>query len=218
MNEDFRQRVFLPFLMPLGVIVGFFGFAFMLSRVLLAVPEMASTTIALGLAGYILAIAGVVSARKRITSRALAVGVTIGILGVVSAGVVAAAAGMREIEHAGPEEGAPAEGGPEASQEDPEAAEAAAPDEDQLSFTAVDIEFADAPSGTVPAGAKNVVLTNEGAATHNVTIPALGDTPVVEAAGGETATAQIDLEPGTYEFFCSVPGHEQLMTGEFTAE
>jgi uncharacterized cupredoxin-like copper-binding protein len=62
------------------------------------------------------------------------------------------------------------------------------------------------------------VLVNEGQAMHDVTIRELGDSPVVEAAGGETASATITLEPGTYEFFCSVPGHEPLRNGEFTAE
>lgn len=105
MNNDFRQRVFLPIILPLGVIVGFFGFAFMLSRVLLAVEEGASTAIALGLALYILAIAAIVSSKPKITSRALAVGVTLGLVAVVAAGLIATAAGIREIEHpAGTEE------------------------------------------------------------------------------------------------------------------
>lgn len=219
MNNDFRQRVFLPFLLPLGVIIGFFGFAWMLSRVLLAVPEMGSTVIALGLATYILAVAAVVAAKPRITSRALAVGVTLGIIAVVGSGMLAAGAGMRELEHA-PAEGAAGEsqGGPEAPDPDPEAQDAAVADEDQLSFTAIDIDFSEAPEGTVPAGETNIVLVNEGQALHNVTIPAIGDSPIVEAAGGETSTETLTLEPGTYEYFCNVPGHESLMSGEFTAE
>jgi plastocyanin len=214
MNNDFRQRVFLPVLMPLGVIIGFFGFAFMLSRVLLAVPEMASTTIAMGLAGYILAVAGIVSAKPRITSRALAVGVTLGLVGIVGAGLIAAGTGMRELEHAEAEEGG--EGAAEG--EGGEAAGGIEQTQDELAFVAVDIDFSVAPSGTLPAGEKTVTLTNEGQAEHNVTIPELGDDPIVEAAGGETVTETVTVEPGTYEFFCSVPGHEQLMNGEFTVE
>lgn len=220
MNEDFRQRVFLPVILPIGVVIGFFGFAFMLSRVLLAVEEMASTAIAIGLAGYILAIAAIVSSKPRITSRALAVGVSLGLVGVVAAGVIAAAAGMRELEHPeaaveGEPQG-PAEGG--GTQDLPtEAAEAAAPDEQQLTWTAVDIDFEEAPEST-SAGEKTVTLINDGQADHNVTMPDIQDAPIVEAAGGETATDKITLEPGTYEFYCSVPGHEQLMNGELTVE
>ena len=220
MNNDFRQRVFLPILMPVGVIIGFFGFAFMLSRVLLAVPEMASTTIALGLAAYVLLLAALISARPRITSRALGVGVTLGIVAVVGAGVVAAGVGMREIEHVAAEGEAAGEGEPagEAAGSEAPGDDAAAAGDGPLEWVAVDIDFPEKPTGTVPAGEREIVLVNEGQALHNVTIPALGDSPVVEAAGGETSTDTITIEPGTYEYFCSVPGHETLMNGEFTAE
>lgn len=216
MNNDFRQRVFLPVILPLGVIAGFFGFAFMLSRVLLAVNEMASTWIAVGLAAYVLAIAGIVSSRPRITSRALAVGVSLGLVGVVAAGMIAAGAGMREIEHIAAEgegEGEPAGGGEPA----PEATSASASEEGQLEFVAVDIAFETAPQSAV-AGPQTVTLNNEGAAPHNVTFPDVDDAPVVEAAPGESASTEIELEPGTYEFICSVPGHESLMNGELTVE
>lgn len=221
MNNDFRQRVFLPIMLPVGVIVGFFGFAWMLSRVLLAVEAGASTAIAIGLAAYVLAIAGLVASRPRITSRALAVGVTLGVVAIVAAGTLAAAAGMREIHHeeeaAAGEEGQES-GDPAAAPGGEAAAENAAPPEDALHFTAIDIDFTEAPPETVPAGEKTLTLVNEGQAIHNVTIPALGDNPVVEAGGGETAEEIVTLEPGTYEFFCSVPGHEALMNGEFTVE
>ena len=224
MSDDFRQRVFLPVILPVGVIIGFFGFAFMLSRVLLAVEEMASTTVALFIAGYILAIAAIVAAKPRITSRALFVGTVLGILGVVAAGTVAASVGMRELEHGteGGEhaaeggEGAPAEGGPAPTEGGEEGGgEAAAGD--TLEFTAVDIQFEAAPT-TTKAGTKTVTLVNDGQAPHNVTFPDLGDTPVVEAQGGESAEGEVELEPGTYGYICSVPGHEGTMNGELTVE
>lgn len=218
MNDDFRQRVFLPIILPVGVIIGFFGFAWMLSRVLLAVAEVASTVIALGLAAYILGVTALIAARPRITSRALAVGVTLGVLSVGVAGTVAAAAGMREIHHEGEEEHGVESGDPASSPGGEEAAENAAAPDDLLAFTAIDIEFAEAPEQAVPAGEKTLVLVNDGATVHNVTIPELGDAPVVEAGGGETAEDIVELEPGSYEYFCSVPGHESLMRGEFTVE
>ena len=217
MNNDFRQRVFLPIILPIGAIIGFFGFAFMLSRVLLAVEEFASTFIALGLAAYILAIAAVVSSRPRITSRALAVGVSLGLVAVVVSGLLAAGAGMRELEHAAGGE-APAEstdpsaGGP--SEPVADAGEDAA---DQLEWVAIDIDFEQAPT-TAPAGEQQVLLTNNGQSIHNVTIPDVSEDPIVEAGAGETATGVVELEPGTYEFICSVPGHESLMKGELTVE
>lgn len=220
MNNDFRQRVFLPIILPLGVIVGFFGFAFMLSRVLLAVEQTASTAIALGLAAYILAIAAIVASRPRITSRALAVGVTLGLVAIVGAGLIAAAVGPREIEHAaaGEEEhGGEGEGGAPAGEEGSEPAGEDTAEEGGNEFVAIDIEFESAPT-SLPAGDTEIVLVNEGASPHNVTIPEVSDSPIVEAQGGETQTGTAKLEPGTYEYICSVPGHESLMKGEVTVE
>ncbi len=208
MNNDFRQRVFLPLMLPLAVVAGFIGFAFALSRVLLAVPEAASTTIALAVAAYILVIAGVVAAKPRITSRALTVGVTLALVAVLVTGVVAGAAGMRPLEEELAAEEA-AEGGESGGE--PVATG------DGLTWVAVDIDFEQAPS-TAPAGEATIVLVNDGGAPHNVTIPEISDEPIVEAAGGETAEGTTTLEPGTYEYICSVPGHEASMNGELTVE
>lgn len=80
---------------------------------------------------------------------------------------------------------------------------------EDATWVAVDIDFAEAPA-EAPAGGE-ITLVNEGAATHNVTIE---DQVIVEAAGGETKSATLNLEPGTYEYVCSIPGHESLMNGE----
>ena len=205
MNDDLRQRVFLPIMMPLAVMVGFIGFAFALSRVLLAVPEAAATTIALAVAAYILVVAALVAAKPMITSRALAVGVTVACVAVLAAGTLAGAAGMREL-HA-EEEAAAGEGG-----------EGEAPTGESAgnAFVAIDIEFEAAPA-QLPAGETTIELINEGATVHNVLIDDLDpDEPVVEAQPGETQSAQVQLEPGTYRYHCNVPGHEPTMNGEFT--
>ncbi len=81
-------------------------------------------------------------------------------------------------------------------------------------FVAEDIEFTDAPD-EVPAGLVEFELVNNGAAVHNVALDDLGNEVVVEASGGETATGTIELEPGTYEYHCDIPGHEDLMRGTF---
>ena len=219
MNNDFRQRVFLPIIMPIGAILGFFGFAFMLSRVLLAVDEFASTAIALGLATYVLALAAVVSSRPRITSRALAVGGSLGLVAVVVAGLLAAGAGMREIEHIAGEPAA-AEGGGEApagGDASEGASEAAGGGSAEPVWLAVDLGFPEAPA-TLPAGETTIELVNEGVILHNVTFPDISDTPVVEADAGATAEGTVELEPGTYRYICSVPGHESAMNGELTVE
>lgn len=90
----------------------------------------------------------------------------------------------------------------------------AAPAGDGYTFVAVDIDFSDAPN-EIPAGNVTFELVNEGAILHDVTME---DGPtVVEAQGGETATGSIALEPGTYTYYCSVPGHRAAgMEGELT--
>lgn len=70
---------------------------------------------------------------------------------------------------------------------------------------------------TVAAGEVTVELTSEPAAPHTFNIEELDDVEVVMAAGGETATGTIELEPGTYTFYCSIPGHRQAgMEGTLT--
>ena len=81
-------------------------------------------------------------------------------------------------------------------------------------WVAVDIDFESAPE-TLPAGETEITLVNEGQTLHNVTID--GEV-VVEADGGATQSGTVALEPGTYEYVCSVPGHESLMNGELTVE
>ncbi|MDQ4133367.1 MAG: cupredoxin domain-containing protein [Actinomycetota bacterium] len=92
-------------LLPLGIpVVGLFtifSLMFFMSRVLLAVPESASTLIALLVAIAILGGASIIALRPGISSRAI-----MGVLGaagllLLAGGLVAAVAGNREIEHHG---------------------------------------------------------------------------------------------------------------------
>ncbi|HVL98557.1 MAG TPA: plastocyanin/azurin family copper-binding protein [Egibacteraceae bacterium] len=201
MNQDFRERVFVPFMLPLAVLAGFGIFAFSLSRVLLAVPEMSAVFIALLVAAYVLVLAAFVAARPHLPARALGVGLVVGMVGVTAAGAAGAAAGIRPIHH---EEEAAAEGeGGEG-----EGAEGEAFPEDALVFVAIDIDFSEAPA-TAPAGELTIAIDNKGGAPHDVTFEEAGDETVVEAPGGESATGTIELEPGTYTYYCSVPGHRQ---------
>ena len=85
-------------------------------------------------------------------------------------------------------------------------------------WVAVDLDFASAPE-TLPAGDVEVTLTNDGRALHDVTFEDLGDETVVSVPGGETGTGTVTLEPGTYTYYCSVPGHRAAgMEGQLTVE
>ncbi len=50
-----------------------------------------------------------------------------------------------------------------------------------------------------------ITATNSGALPHTFTITDVADTG--EVASGSSATVTVNLEPGEYEFICTVPGH-----------
>ena len=52
-----------------------------------------------------------------------------------------------------------------------------------------------------------VILPNEGVTPHNFAIDALGIS--VDIAPGTTEEVVINAPPGTYEFYCNVPGHKE---------
>ena len=91
--------------------------------------------------------------------------------------------------------------------------------------TVVDIPVADqglayaVTEVTAPAGTITLRSSNPQTMPHNIAIdapdPVLGE--VVTAGGVSEIT--VELEPGTYEFYCSVPGHrEGGMVGTLTVE
>ena len=65
---------------------------------------------------------------------------------------------------------------------------------------------------TAKAGTVNIVFTNKSGTDHNVSIQqgtdgkVLGATPTFSSG---THTLTVTLKPGTYTYFCSVPGHRQ---------
>lgn len=96
------------------------------------------------------------------------------------------------------------------------------------SASAVDIE-AD-PSGnlaftsdtaTAKSGKATVNFTNESPVPHDVKIEdengeEIGGTEVISEGSD---SAEVELEPGTYTYFCSIPGHRQAgMEGTLTVK
>lgn len=70
---------------------------------------------------------------------------------------------------------------------------------------------------SAPAGEITVELASEEGINHTFVIEELGDREVVAADAGETASGTVELEPGTYTFYCSVPGHRAAgMEGTLT--
>jgi plastocyanin len=57
----------------------------------------------------------------------------------------------------------------------------------------------------VEAGQVAVTLTNDGSIQHDLRIDGAG--LFLEAGSGESVDGTVDLEAGSYQFFCTVPGH-----------
>jgi plastocyanin len=110
---------------------------------------------------------------------------------------------LAQVGGGGPEGSAEAEGG---------ALEIPAAESGQLFFT-----FADA---TAQAGELTIRSPNDSAVPHNIALEGAGvneEGPVVQ--DGDVSEIEVDVEPGEYAFYCSVPGHrEGGMEGTLTVE
>ena len=83
-------------------------------------------------------------------------------------------------------------------------------------WVAIDIDYQEAPE-EVPAGAVDVELVNEGNIEHNVVIEELDDRNILDAAAGESDSGSVELEAGTYTYYCDVAGHRAAgMEGTLT--
>jgi plastocyanin len=77
----------------------------------------------------------------------------------------------------------------------------------------------DASTLTAKAGKVSIKFTNSSPVAHNLTIESsggqtLGATPTFS---GGSKSLSLSLKPGTYTFFCSVPGHRAAgMSGTLT--
>lgn len=91
-------------------------------------------------------------------------------------------------------------------------------DSSTINVVAKDFSFS-LDNSQAQSGAITFVVENDGSMNHDFAIHGNGvdeKTPPIRA--GESATLTVQLEPGTYTYICTIPGHEQLgMRGTFTA-
>jgi plastocyanin len=83
-----------------------------------------------------------------------------------------------------------------------------------LNLTGTEYSF-DPTSVKASAGRTTIRFTDKGATEHDLSIDALH--VHIAAAPGKTAETTLTLTPGTYTFYCTVPGHRQSgMQGTLT--
>lgn len=97
-------------------------------------------------------------------------------------------------------------------------AETAPGDDGVITMTASDALRFNTSTLEAPAGEVGFQLTCGTAVGHNIVIANVeGDEPIAtcdQGATGEVGT--VTLEPGTYEYLCSIPGHKITMNGTLT--
>lgn len=65
------------------------------------------------------------------------------------------------------------------------------------------------PAAKLQSGTIDIQVTNDGNVPHNLVVEGAGvEKTTPEIAPGKDAVLQVDLKPGTYELYCSIPGHK----------
>jgi uncharacterized cupredoxin-like copper-binding protein len=81
----------------------------------------------------------------------------------------------------------------------------------KIDVTEKDFSITVAGGSTVKPGTYTFVVTNKGPSSHNLTINGPGVTnQATPTSGPGTQTLTVTLRKGTYDLFCSVPGHKAL--------
>jgi uncharacterized cupredoxin-like copper-binding protein len=66
------------------------------------------------------------------------------------------------------------------------------------------------PKTTLAAGSYSFEVKNDGKIEHDLVVQGNGvDEKTPTIAPGKSATLNVDLKPGTYDVYCSIPGHKQ---------
>ena len=66
------------------------------------------------------------------------------------------------------------------------------------------------PKSTLAAGSYSFEVKNDGKIEHDLVVQGNGvDEKTPTIGPGESATLNVDLKPGTYDVYCSIPGHKQ---------
>lgn len=75
-------------------------------------------------------------------------------------------------------------------------------------ITVIGTEFAFDPDEIVLNPGATIILDNQGLVIHNMEIEGVPGF-VIEAQAGQSASGTVDVDPGDYVIFCSIPGHRE---------
>lgn len=193
--KELRDRVLIPLAIPLAAAVVIVIIVLNFSRILLAVEERGSetlaTVIAIFVASGVLFSAAWFSARgEERSGRNVSALVGAGLV-LVMAGVVGAEAIEEERREA--------------------AAEAAKEElgEPDLVVTAGPGFKFDPPQAPAPPGKIVIEYVNADTQAHTFVIDGVPGFKLEVGAKGQKEKGEADLEPGTFTYFCDIPGHRQ---------
>ncbi len=182
-SNTVHERVVLPLGIPLGVIVVTLLLVFSISRILIALHDVAVSVAIAGSAG-ILMIAALLDVLPTRRDRLVPL-FAIAAVTVVGGGFYAATLGDVDSllgAHAAEDEGHP-----------------------QLRVIAEDVDFPSEVS--TGAGEVDITLVNAGRVPHTFVFDDVEGFKLEVNAEGDADAGQVELEPGSYTFYCDVPGH-----------
>jgi plastocyanin len=202
--KEFRDRVLLPLSIPLlaGAVIVFI--VLNMSRVLLALEERVNATVttavAIIIACVILFGASYISAKGETRSPAnLSVLAVAGITLLVAGFIGYEAIQEKHDEEIALEKAKQKSAGPV-----------------DVVIHAFDIGFKE-KQVTTHSGKNTIEEVNDGATRHTLSIDGVPGFLLEVPTGGAKAVKSVDLKPGSYTYFCDVPGHRQAgMEGKLT--
>jgi plastocyanin len=187
--DPVRDRLLLPLLLPLGAMVAVFLFVVNISRVFIASGNEASVIVGTIITVGILVGGAAISATPRLRSSTLVMLLAGMMIIVLSAGLLSL--GPSEEEEAAGDAGYQQPGGPPVATLDVQALPS-------NTFQAADF--------TVPAGIIQVNYIPVGG-THTLVFSNPEFTGFQLAVPGGPETGKVELEPGNYTIYCTIPGH-----------